>query len=128
MSDLITRLLEAIEKVEHRIELAGPAVIGWAAYRHENGSIKYCSPVARNGDVWVTGGAETEPSSVTVVFDPSSVLRRCVEDRKTVLAFKGMDEAKRGGLIGDIDEGKWIGLHIAVDGIALGYGITEEEK
>ncbi len=124
MSDLIARILEEIQKTEDCARLVQEGRREWHI-----------------GEVAYEGYLVMDSKGARVVFskqlgvdyhiarnDPSSVLRRCTEDRKTVLAFKGMDEAKRDGLIGDIDEGKWIGLHIAVSGIARSYGITEEEK
>ncbi len=107
MSDLIPRLLEAIAAKELKARAAEQIHIAWN---------------------WQRMSGKQTMGAFLADNDPSSVLHRCAEDRKTVLAFKGMDEAKRGGLIGDIDEGKWIGLHIAVSGIARSYGITEEAK
>jgi hypothetical protein len=95
-SDLVSRLLEAIEAKERSAHESGPARIGWATYRDENGQMLYTSPVAENGDVWVTAGSETEPTSVQVVYDPSSVLRRCDEDRALVDWYVGWQETFRG--------------------------------
>lgn len=79
IDDLATWLREQIAERRRTVELSGPARVGWATYRHEDGSMAYTSPVAELGDGsgWVTAGQETDPQSVVVVFDPAAELALC---------------------------------------------------
>jgi hypothetical protein len=124
VSDLVSRLLEAIETEERVARESGPARIGWATYRDENGQMLYTSPVAENGDVWVTAGSETEPNSVQVVYDPASVLLHCKADRATVIQYDLL--RWRPDYTPGLGETLGV-LRLIVERIALAYGITEEE-
>lgn len=84
MTDLAGRVLAAIDDAERNVHYCGKAKIGWGTYLHPDGSMRYTSAVARNGDIWVADGHETTPSIVRVVFDPPAELNRCAADRRTV--------------------------------------------
>jgi hypothetical protein len=75
--ELVEWLREQIAEQRRTVELAGPGVVGWGTYRHEDGSMKYTSPVSGGDGVWVTAGTVTAPDSVRVVFDPANVLAQC---------------------------------------------------
>jgi hypothetical protein len=70
--DLASWLLEQITADERAIDSAGPGRVGWATWRHEDGSLAYTTPVAESTeDTWVTAGHRfTVKDPVLVVFDP----------------------------------------------------------
>lgn len=84
LPDLPAWLLEQIAERERTIRAAGEGKVAWAIYRRPDGEMDYTSPVAANGDVWVTAGEVTEPYSVRVVFDPAVELTECDAKRKVI--------------------------------------------
>lgn len=122
MSDLVSLLLAAIEAREQKARKAQGTT--W--------------DVARDGEVRELGNGGTvayvprpEDAEFIAGNDPAAVLRRCAEERKVVLAYKGVDMAA--GEFGPVDlhpvdRGKWIGLRIAVNAIAAWCGISVEEE
>lgn len=60
------------DEQEARIRDAGR--LAWATFRNPDGSMRYTSAVAANGDVWICDGHAVEPDSVQVVFEPEKEL------------------------------------------------------
>jgi hypothetical protein len=126
MSDLITRLLEAIEAKEQRALKAAPGPWRPNAEHDE---------VYAADDIPVCEGFALSSNQLraTVDFivdnDPSSVLRLCHSHKFVVGAYvDAKHQAARSFAPASHIKGLASGLELAVHEIARGYGITEEEK
>lgn len=124
--DLIAFLRARLDEAEAGAHASGPARVGWATYRDADGGMFYTSPVAELGEgwskttdpqerEWVTGGQETHPTSVHVVYDPADVLAD-VDAKRGILDEAGRysPELEHG------DNGEWA-FDIVLRLLALPY-------